>query len=261
MKRAAMAAIFAFCAIAADAAIRIDFGKIDSTEDWIYTGKIPLIKKTEFFMEYDSDCCGNVLVIKSANSSGRIATLPKVNLKRYPVMRWRWRAKQSLYLSSGNYDDQIAAIYIGDDAGLTKTSIGYLWGNVEDLGTTCRRKYMGGSVVTTGFIMDNNDTKEGEWVVRERNVWNDFQKIYGREINNRYALVISGNTQNSHRSGRAEIDYIEFLTEEEARSLNEPRETVVIRHASDNPDKNKESETLLDMVKKGNGWLEKISKF
>lgn len=157
----------------------------------------------------------SVMQVKCDKSTGGVITAPNVDLRKYPVMRWRWRVLSYPKNADGRNpktDDQPIAVYVGMNDGLVKKkSIAYRWETLTPQGYEGRTSYAG--VLTVNYItMRNHTTKAGEWVTEERNVAKDFQRIYGR-IPKRFALSVIGNSQYTHSNTVAEIDFIEFLPE------------------------------------------------
>jgi hypothetical protein len=155
----------------------------------------------------------SVLQIKCDKSTGGVITAPNIDLRKYPVMRWRWRVLSYPANADGRNpktDDQPIAVYVGMNDGLIKKkSIAYRWETLTPRGFAGKTSYAG--VLTVNYItMRDHNTKPGEWVIEERNIADDFQRIYGR-IPKEFALSVIGNSQYTQSNTIAEIDFIEFL--------------------------------------------------
>ena len=154
-----------------------------------------------------------IMQVKCNKSTGGVITAPKVDLKKYPVMRWRWRVMSYPVNADGRNpktDDQPIAIYVGMNDGLfKKKSIAYRWETLTPQGYEGKTSYAG--ILTVNYItMRDHNTKPGEWVIEERNVAEDFKRIYGR-IPKEFALSVIGNSQYTQSNTIAEIDFIEFI--------------------------------------------------
>lgn len=156
-----------------------------------------------------------ILTIKCDKSTGGIITDPQVvDLKKTPVMRWRWRVISYPNKADGRKrrrDDQPVAIYIGtDDGAVAKKSIAYRWEGLTPVGYEGKAKYGGGILTVNYIVMRNQDSKAGEWITETRNVAEDFKRIYG-QIPEKFAVNVSGNSQYTKSNTVAEIDFIEFI--------------------------------------------------
>lgn len=194
--------------------------------NWQHIGRLPLIPGPKFCVE-DSAASpgGKRLIIQSKSASGMIIHYPKIDLKKYPIMRWRWRLVKPLYWApEQGFDDQAVAIYIGDGSAIKQRSVSYRWEVHVPVGETRKLMYSGGAIQVGTICLRNFSTPTGEWVTEERNVLADYRSFYGAEMNpTKHALVIGANSQHCRQFCHAEIDGIEFLSEEEARANPLPK--------------------------------------
>ena len=107
-------------------------------------------------------------------------------------------------------DDQPVSIYVGTSDGmLKKKSIAYRWENLTPQGFEGKTSYAG--ILTVNYItMRDHRTPNGEWVTEERNVAEDFKRVYGK-VPSEFAISIIGNSQYTQSNTVAEVDFIEFL--------------------------------------------------
>ncbi|MBQ7395694.1 MAG: DUF3047 domain-containing protein [Lentisphaeria bacterium] len=155
---------------------------------------------------------GKALAIECSNSSGiALISPPGLDLKKTPVMRWRWRIIHPVRLHKGKEpDDQAGSIYICDGNSFRQFTVSYRWEILPQIGEVKLRRYSCGAVTVYGICMRNRTTPVGEWVEEERDVLADFNNFFKRDIKKRYAIGIAGNSQYSKSDTRVEIDYIEF---------------------------------------------------
>ena len=155
-----------------------------------------------------------VLQVKCNKSTGGvIVDTRSVDLKKTPIMRWRWRLLNYPNGADGRdpeKDDQPIAVYLGTNAGFfKKKSIAYRWEDITPQGYEGTVTYAG--VLSVHFItMRNNTTKAGEWITEERNVAEDFKRVYGK-VPREFALSVIGNSQYTKSNTVAELDFIEFI--------------------------------------------------
>ena len=157
------------------------------------------------------------LIVTCNRSTGGIIISPKVDLKKTPVMRWRWRVRKYPTNADGRdpkRDDQAIAIYIGMSGGMvSKKSIAYRWETVTPVEFEGSALYGGGIVEVHYMVMRNQDTPAGEWVTESRNIAEDLKRVYGK-IPAEFAISVCGNSQYTKSDTIAEIDFIEFIPAE-----------------------------------------------
>lgn len=155
---------------------------------------------------------GKVLIVECNKSSGIALISPhELDIRKTPVMRWRWRVVNPVVLKNGSEpDDQAAAVYICDGNSFRQFTLSYRWEQLPKIGFVRLKRYSGGAVTVYGICMENNKTPIGEWVEEERDILHDFNKFFKRDIMSRYAIGIAGNSQHTKSNTRVEIDYIEF---------------------------------------------------
>lgn len=156
-----------------------------------------------------------VLRIDSNAASGVIVTdaYRGVDLTKTPVMYWRWRVVKPT--TATREDDQAVVVYFGAIDWLKKKSVGYRWETLIPVGTTGYTSYGAGLVQVHYYVLRDDKTPVGEWVEDYRNVREEFQAAYGY-VPQEFAVSIGANSQYTRSHSIAEIDYIEFLTPEEA---------------------------------------------
>lgn len=155
---------------------------------------------------------GKALAVECSHSSGiALISPPNLDLKKTPIMRWRWRIIHPVVLKGNKEpDDQAASIYVCDGNSFRQFTVSYRWEILPQIGTTKLLRYGGGALTVYGICMRNNSTQVGEWVEEERDVTADFNQLYKRDIMSRFAIGIGGNSQYSKSNTRVEIDYLEF---------------------------------------------------
>ena len=182
--------------------------------NWRFYGAKPLVNRTAFFLEKRVSAeDGWVMVIEAKKATGFLFTIPYgVDLKKLPIIRWRWRVVRNLSLSPDEKDpdDQPGVLYLGDGNTWRQYSVGYRWECNSPVGAESFVKSRGGLATIKCFCVRNRNTPEGKWVVEERNVVEDFKAAFGRHPAANFVLCLGANSQNSNSNTRMEIDYIEF---------------------------------------------------
>ncbi len=204
-----------------DAVWRSDFANPKLLEkSWQFEGAKFLVPKTRFFLaEAPESSLGRVMVIEAKKSTGVLMTAPKkVDLKKRPLLRWRWRVVRPVKVQRGKTepDDQAAVIYFGDGTLLKQRCVGYRWERNTPVGTSGILRYAAGMMTVKFFCIRNRETPENVWVTEERDVVGDYIEAFGSEPDDYFILSVGANTQYSESDTRVEIDFIEFVPRPEA---------------------------------------------
>ena len=172
----------------------------------------------KFHVEPAKDGHDGALVMVANDQSGMFATkLEQIDLRRTPILRWRWRATVLPTGADGRVserDDQAIAIYVSAGGVLRQKSIAYRWETDTPVGTEGDSTYAAGIVKTKWFALRNGQDK-GSFFVEERNVARDFERAFGfvpEEVN----VGVTCNSQYTGTSAAAELDWIELVAVPEA---------------------------------------------
>ncbi|MDD6337503.1 MAG: DUF3047 domain-containing protein [Lentisphaeria bacterium] len=185
-------------------------------EGWSYRGK-PGTPDVKYEIVEDKELKHKVLHITSDKASGVIMIdCSDVDLDKYPVMRWRWKA---VTLPTGadatvkSKDDQGIAVYVGYGR-LTQSSISYNWQTETPKGKSGHSTYNWVVDVDWFTLRDKND-KMDTWFEEEVNVRDDMKKIF-KKIPSSWALSISSNSQYTESKADVYLDYVEFVEKKKA---------------------------------------------
>ena len=188
---------------------KLDSDKIP--DGWSYRGK-PGTPDVKYEIVEDKELKHKVLHIISDKASGVIMVdCSDVDLEKYPVMRWRWKA---VTLPTGadatvkSKDDQGIAVYVGYGK-LTQSSISYNWQTETPKGKSGSSTYNWVVDVDWFTLRDKND-KMDTWFEEEVNVYDDMMKIF-KKIPSSWALSISSNSQYTESKADVYLDYVEFV--------------------------------------------------
>ena len=120
------------------------------------------------------------LHLKSVDSSFSVQGKVNVDVKRYPVLSWRWKVTQ--LPKGGDFrksrtDDQAAQLFLA----FTETkAIVYIWDTTAPQGlmeSTSPVPFMTVKVV----VVRSGPDELGKWIAETRNVYEDYKKLYGDE--------------------------------------------------------------------------------
>lgn len=199
---------------------RIDFEgskwqKMPPDRNWRYDGGKLAVANTKFYVR------NGVLVVEADRSSGSMMTMPRVDLRKYPVLRWRWRVRNLPPNADGRdpqRDDQAAVLYIGSGGLLNRKAVAFRWETEMPVGHTGNVVYAGGIVSVKYHCLRNRTTPVNEWVEETVNVAELFKKAYGFLPGpEEYVLSFGANSQYTKAHTFAEFDFVELRT---AESLN-----------------------------------------
>ena len=220
---AVLAGIMVMCAVSAKEApgYKIDLLKTVTDKHgisgWVYKGK-PGTSPARFSVAVVNGV--KVLKAESDHSSGSILfDISKINLKKYPIMRWKWRADILPLKADGRkdgLDDQAIGIYVGAGRWST-TSVAYRWETETPKNTEGSASYGMGLVSVKWFCVRNQEDKTGVWYVDECNIYEALSKLFqGKVPTKNLALSISANSQYTKSKSLAYLEYVEFLPLSEA---------------------------------------------
>ncbi|MGB3241565.1 MAG: DUF3047 domain-containing protein [Candidatus Omnitrophota bacterium] len=157
------------------------------------------------FLHMEADKASATLLCKPGN----------VDLKKTPVLKWRWRATVLPEDADGRIkdkDDQAIGIYVGTGSVLNQKAISYRWDTETPKGAEGSCDYGDGTVKVKWFTLRNKqDAGSGRWFVEKRDCAEDFKTAWGFYPKKIY-LVISCNSQYTGTKAAADLDWIEFMS-------------------------------------------------
>lgn len=140
-----------------------------------------------------------------------------VDLRKTPFLNWSWRVENAhppLDETTKSGDDYAARIYLVKDGGLIfwKTiALNYVWSSSQARGSSWPSSYAGDNVML--MALRSRDDKLGKWHVEKRNVYADFKKLFGKEIDRIDAVAVMTDSDNSNGRVKAYYGDIYFTGE------------------------------------------------
>ena len=115
-------------------------------------------------------------------ASGLIKKL-SVDTRKYPKLSWSWRIDHSLKredIKSKKGDDFAARVYVVFPRTFfwRMRAINYVWAGKMPKGSEARSPYTANSVLVA---VESGDEKAGTTVQEERNIYEDYKRIFGEE--------------------------------------------------------------------------------
>jgi len=148
----------------------------------------------------------HVLHLVSDKASFGITKEIEVDLKQYPFIHFRWKAVE--LPKGGDFrekqtDDQAGQLYVVFGTfKLTAKIVGYLWENGAPRFTTGVSPAWG---KTHLIALQSGSENIGKWMREKRNVYDDYQTLFGKEPPKANLISLFINSQ--HTKSRAECSY------------------------------------------------------
>ncbi len=163
--------------------------------------------KAEFTVGADDGL--TAIHLKSVDSSFSLQRPVDIDLKRYPVLSWKWKVTKlpagGDFRHSGT-DDQAAQIFVA----FTKTkSIVYIWDTTAPEGlevSTSPVPFITVKVV----VVRSGAAQAGRWLTENRNVYEDYTKLYGEEPPAVKGMRIQINSQHTGTVAESSIADVAF---------------------------------------------------
>lgn len=129
-----------------------------------------------------------------------------VDLKRTPFLNWSWKVNnvlEGVNERSKSGDDYPARVYVVVSGGVFfwKTrSLNYVWSSTQPVDSSWPNAYTGNVWM---LAVESGSAKAGQWVSEKRNIREDFERLFGKEIDRIDAVAIMTDTDNSGQAATA----------------------------------------------------------
>ena len=158
-----------------------------------------------------------VLAAKASSSASGLGKKIKVDLNKTPYINWSWRIDNRLdgldeKTKSG--DDYVARLYVVKSGGalIWKTkALNYVWSSNQAKETVWPNAFQPKNAIM--LSVRGKEDQTGQWVTEKRNVREDLQKAFGKDIDRIDAVAIMTDTDNSGRQASAAYGEIFFTAE------------------------------------------------
>ncbi|MFO7592455.1 MAG: DUF3047 domain-containing protein [Pseudomonadota bacterium] len=148
-------------------------------------------------------------------ASGRFKEV-KIDLDKTPVLHWSWRVDNLLEgvdERSKAGDDYPARVYVVFSGGLffwRTRAINYVWSSNQPEGAVWPNAFTANARM---LAVQSGPERLGRWVSEQRNVAEDYRRLFGEEPGNVDAVAIMTDTDNSGQSATAWYGDIRFSAE------------------------------------------------
>jgi hypothetical protein len=164
--------------------------------------------KADFAVIKDGDL--PAVRFKSANTSFSLQKEVHVNLKKFPVLTWKWKVTKLPVggdFRKSKTDDQAAQLFLA----FSKTkAIVYIWDTTAPQGT------MGNAAVPWPMsiktvVVRSGTADTGKWFTEVRNVYDDYKKLFGDEPAEVAGVRLQINSQHTETSAESYFANVVFM--------------------------------------------------
>lgn len=181
-----------------------------------------------------------VLSATSDGSASGLIRRIRIDPARYPIVQWRWKVTnvfQKGDVSARKGDDYPARIYITFEYNPEMATfleraryeavrivqgeypplhaINYIWASTAPVGTEVPNPYTDRAIM---IVLQSGPSRLNSWVVEERNVGEDYRRIFGRAPPAISGVAIMTDSDNTGESATAFYGDITFFS-----ALSEPK--------------------------------------
>jgi DUF3047 family protein len=155
-----------------------------------------------------------VLKANSVQGASGLVREIEVDLKEYPYLNWSWKAETSLPTLKEDTkagDDYVARVYVVKSGGFFfwKTiALNYVWSSAPASETPWPNAFAGDNAQM--LAVRGSEDKTGAWVSEKRNIYEDFKRMFGEDVDQIDAIAIMTDTDNSKGSAVAYYGDIYF---------------------------------------------------
>jgi hypothetical protein len=141
----------------------------------------------------------SVLQAESRMAASGLYKEVDIDPRKYPVLRWSWKIEGTIPKGNGRTkegDDYAARVYVVFPRTLfwrTK-AINYIWANTLPKGEALPNAFSSNAMMVA---VESGDENTGTWVAEERNVYEDYRKLFGEDPPPIGAVALMTDTDNT----------------------------------------------------------------
>ena len=169
------------------------------------TGWTPKIFKGETVYRLVENDGRTVLKAESRGAASGLFKEVRLDPRSAPVLRWSWKIERTL--SKGDErtkagDDYAARVYVVFPSVLfwRTRAVNYIWANRLPAGESLPNAYTSNAVMVA---VESGNDKAGTWVREERNIYEDYRALFGKEPPDLGAVAIMTDTDNTGEEATA----------------------------------------------------------
>lgn len=198
---------------------------------WRALKPAPGANDTRYRLTIDSGT--TVVKAEADNAMSGLIHPVRVDLRRYPLLRWRWKIEEPLEkadMTRKSGDDYAARVYVifdypreklsfGTRAGLKlaemlhgqqipAAALNYVWDNRHPVGTIQPNAYTDRARM---IVLHAGARRAGQWITETRDLAADFRAAFGEEAPDVIAIALATDTDNTGETATAWFGDFEFL--------------------------------------------------
>ena len=164
--------------------------------------------KADFAVVKDGDL--NAVRFRSDNTSFSLQKEVNVDLKKYPVLTWKWKVTKLPVggdFRRSKTDDQAAQLFLA----FSKTkAIVYIWDTTVPQGTMGNAAGPFFMSIKT-VVVRSGAADMGKWLTEVRNVYDDYKKLFGDEPTAVAGVRLQINSQHTETSAESYFANVVFM--------------------------------------------------
>ena len=151
----------------------------------------------------------HALHLRSADSSFSLQKTVDVDIRRYPVLSWKWKVTElppKGDFRKSNTDDQAAQLFV---AFSWNKAIVYIWD------TTAPQGFVGEAaapmmMTIKAIVVRSGAADTGKWITETRNVFEDYRQLFGQEPPPVGGIRIQINSQHTNSTAESYFAEVSF---------------------------------------------------
>lgn len=190
--------LWASSAIAGEIPVgKFSAGDLNGWDDEVFKGK------TAYSLVNDNG--KTVLKARSVKAASGLIREIRLDPKEYPILHWSWKVAHSLKkedVTKKSGDDFAARVYVVFPRTFfwRMRAINYVWANKIPRGSSVPSPYTANAVLVA---VESGDEKAGQWVSEERNIYEDYRRLFGEEPPKIGAIAIMTDTDDTRDEATA----------------------------------------------------------
>jgi hypothetical protein len=149
------------------------------------------------------------------------------NIKANPILSWKWRIREFPSSDTKHVvkNDNAVGVYVVFPARwFMPETIKYIWNSDLEKERVLRKKDS-----FPAIVIRSGKSKQGEWVTEERNVFEDYKKLFGRNPPNPVAFGFLSDSDDSKSNSLGDYDHFVILAQPsqpvvEVKAVEKPSE-------------------------------------
>jgi hypothetical protein len=153
--------------------------------------------KTSYSIVIDGD--NRVLKAESNGAASGLFKEVQLDPRKFPVLRWSWKIEGTIPKGNGRTkegDDYAARVYVVFPRTFfwRTRAINYIWANQIQKGESLPNAFTSNAMMVA---VESGDEKAGTWVTEERNLYEDYRRLFGQEPPPIGAVALMTDTDNT----------------------------------------------------------------